>query len=152
MLCRWFCGILQMQVKKLWPTTTDLLQTFSRIRHDWKLHGLYRWHLYEHFTADQKKEWSPLWIIPYEASLKPDTGNSATNDASTLVVNLNINCSKTFSPRIKIQINKGTAPLTQAQFDTVLTTKIYKHDWTGTLANNQSQNVTLSAITSTRSP
>ena len=106
------------------------------------------------FTADQKNRMITVMNNSVRrASLKTSDaltpGILLTNDASTLVVNLNINCSKTFSPRIKIT-NKGTAPLTQASIRYgVDNQNLQTYNWTGTLANNQSQNVTLSAITST---
>jgi hypothetical protein len=71
------------------------------------------------------------------ASLKPPDaltpGILLTNDASTLVVNLNINCSKTFLATNKIT-NKGT------RFDTSLNRygvdnqNLQTYNWTGTLA------------------
>lgn len=106
------------------------------------------------FTADQKNRMITVMNNSIRrASLKNSDaltpGILLTNDASTLVVNLNINCNKTFSPRIKIT-NKGTAPLTQASIRYgVDNQNLQTYNWTGTLANNQSQNVTLSSITST---
>ena len=105
------------------------------------------------FTADQKNRMITVMNnSARRASLKTSDaltpGILLTNDATTLVINLNINCSKTFLPRIKIT-NKGTAPLTQASIRYgVDNQNLQTYNWTGTLANNQSQNVTLSSITS----
>jgi len=106
------------------------------------------------FTADQKNRMVTVMNNSIRrASLKNSDaltpGILLTNDASTLVINLNINCNKTFSPRIKIT-NKGIAPLTQALIRYgVDNLNLQTYNWTGTLATNQSQNVTLSSITST---
>lgn len=105
------------------------------------------------FTADQKNRMITVMNnSARRASLKTSDaltpGIRLINDATTLVINLNINCSKTFSPRISIT-NKGTAPLTQASIRYgVDNQNLQTYNWTGTLANNQSQNVTLSSITS----
>ncbi|MFV8352008.1 T9SS type A sorting domain-containing protein [Flavobacterium sp. XS2P14] len=105
------------------------------------------------FTTDQKNRMITVMNnSARRASLKTSDaltpGILLTNDATTLVINLNINCSKTFLPRIKIT-NKGTAPLKQASIRYgVDNQNLQTYNWTGTLANNQSQNVTLSSITS----
>lgn len=109
------------------------------------------------FTVDQKNRMITVMNNSIRrASLKTSDalspGTSSTNDAATLIVSLNINCSNTFAPRIKIT-NKGTATLTQASIRYgVDNQNLQTYNWSGTLATNQSQNVTLNSITSTVGP
>jgi hypothetical protein len=76
-------------------------------------------------------------------------GVTFSNDASTMIVTLNINCSKNFSPVVKIT-NKGTSPLTQASIQYGIDNQnLQTYNWTGNLTNNQSQDITLSSLTTT---
>ncbi|TDE45585.1 T9SS type A sorting domain-containing protein [Flavobacterium rhamnosiphilum] len=76
-------------------------------------------------------------------------GVTFANDAMTMIVNLNINCSKSFSPVIKIT-NKGNSPLTQASIQYGIDNQnLQTYNWTGNLANNESQDITLNSLTTT---
>jgi hypothetical protein len=106
------------------------------------------------FTADQKARMITVMNNSIRrASLKTSDalvpGTTFANDASTMIVNLNINCSSNFSPQIKIT-NKGTATLTQASIRYgVDNQNLQTYNWTGSLASNQSQNITLNSLTTT---
>ena len=106
------------------------------------------------FTTDQKNRMITVMNnATRRASLKTSDalfpGTLSTNDAATLLISLNVNCSKTFSPRIRIT-NKGTATLTRVSIRYgVDNQNLQTYNWTGSLATNQSQNVTLNSVTST---
>ncbi|MDP3681841.1 MAG: M43 family zinc metalloprotease [Flavobacterium sp.] len=106
------------------------------------------------FTADQKTRMITVMNnSTRRVSLKTSDalvpGVTFANDASTMIVTLNINCSKNFSPVVKIT-NKGTSPLTQASIQYGIDNQnLQTYNWTGNLANNQSQDITLSSLTTT---
>ncbi len=106
------------------------------------------------FTADQKTRMITVMNNSIRrASLKNSDalvpGVTFANDAMTMILNLNINCSKNFSPAIKI-INKGTSNLTQASIQYGIDNQnLQTYNWTGNLANNESQNITLNSLTAT---
>ena len=106
------------------------------------------------FTADQKTRMTTVMNnSTRRVSLKTSDalvpGVTFANDASTMIVTLNINCSSNFSPVIKIT-NKGTSPLTQAFIQYGIDNQnLQTYNWTGNLANNQSQDITLSSLTTT---
>ena len=106
------------------------------------------------FTADQKNRIitvmnNSIRRVSLKTSDALTPGKSFNNDASLLIVNLNINCSKTFAPRLKIT-NKGTAVLTQATIQySIDNQNVQTYNWTGALANNQAQDITLNSLTTT---
>ena len=106
------------------------------------------------FTADQKNRMitvmnNSIRRVSLKTSDALTPGTSFTNDASLMIVSLNINCSKTFAPRLKIT-NKGTAVLTQATIQySIDNQNVQTYNWTGALASNQSQDITLNSLTTT---
>ncbi|CAM4004478.1 M43 family zinc metalloprotease [Flavobacterium sinopsychrotolerans] len=105
------------------------------------------------FTADQKTRMitvmnNSIRRVSLQTSDALTPGVIFDNDASTMIVNLNINsCSYTFSPIIKI-VNKGNATLTKASFTYGIdNNNLQTFNWTGNLANNESQNITLNSLT-----
>lgn len=106
------------------------------------------------FTANQKTRMVTVMNNSIRrASLKSSDalipGVTFTNDAMTMIVNLNINCSKNFSPVIKIT-NKGSSSLTQASIQYGIDNQnLQTYNWTGNLANNESQDITLNSLTTT---
>lgn len=106
------------------------------------------------FTADQKNRMITVMNnstrrVSLKTSDALTPGISYTNDASLMIVNLNINCSKTFAPRLKIT-NKGTTVLTQATIQySIDNQNVQTYNWTGALASNQSQDITLNSLTTT---
>lgn len=106
------------------------------------------------FTADQKNRMITVMNnSTRRASLKTSNALSPgvifANDAATMVVNLNIACSTNFSPVIKIT-NKGSSPLTRATIRYGIDNQnLQTLNWTGNLANNQSQDITLNNLTTT---
>ena len=106
------------------------------------------------FTADQKTRMITVMNNSIRrAALKTSDaltpGVVFANDAATIVLNLNIiPCSNSFIPVIKI-INKGSARLTSASITYgVDNANLQTYNWTGSLANNESQNITLNNVTS----
>ncbi len=104
------------------------------------------------FTADQKSRMITVMNNSIRrASLKTSDaltpGVDFANDATTMIVNLNLDsCSNSFAPTIKI-VNKGSAPLTQISFAYgVDNMNLQTYNWTGNLANNESQNITLNGL------
>jgi hypothetical protein len=75
-------------------------------------------------------------------------GTVFTNDAATMIVNLNITpCSGTFAPVIRI-VNKGSTTLTTAAITyRIDNTTSQTYNWSGNLATNESQNITLNSLT-----
>ncbi|TDE55327.1 M43 family zinc metalloprotease [Flavobacterium sp. GT3P67] len=106
------------------------------------------------FTADQKTRMitvmnNSIRRVSLKTSDALVPGVTFANDAMTMILNLNINCSKNFSPVIKI-INKGTSPLTQASIQYGIDNQnLQTYNWTGNLANNESQDITLNSLTTT---
>ena len=106
------------------------------------------------FTSDQKNRMITVMNnSTRRVSLKTSDalvpGTTFANDASTMIVNLNINCSTNFSPVIKIT-NKGTSPLTRASIQYGIDNQnLQTYNWTGNLSNNQSQDITLDRLTTT---
>lgn len=107
------------------------------------------------FTLDQKARMITVMNNSIRrASLK--TSDALTpgvifdNDASTMIVNLNINsCSNTFTPIIKI-VNKGRAVLTKASISYgVDNANLQTYNWIGNLATNETQDITLNSVTTT---
>ena len=105
------------------------------------------------FTADQKTRMitvmnNSIRRVSLQTSDALTPGVIFDNDASTMIVNLNINsCSNTFSPIIKI-VNKGNTTLTKASFTYGIdNNNLQTLNWTGNLANNESQNITLNSLT-----
>ncbi len=107
------------------------------------------------FTNDQKTRMLTVInnstrraVLKTSDALMP--GTVFVNDAAITISNLNISaCSKTFAPTIKI-VNKGSAPLTKATINygiDSLTSRTY--NWTGNLANNEAQEITLNNLTTT---
>jgi hypothetical protein len=106
------------------------------------------------FTNDQKNR---IVTVLNNATRRVSLKNSdalnpgvvLANDASSMIINLNINCSKTFAPTIEIT-NKGSNTLTQATVEySIDNQNVQTYTWTGSLATNQSQNVTLPGLTTT---
>ncbi|RTZ04755.1 T9SS type A sorting domain-containing protein [Flavobacterium bomense] len=107
------------------------------------------------FTADQKARMITVMNNSVRrASLKTSDaltpGVIFANDASTMVINLNIPpCGTSFIPVIRI-VNKGSATLTQASISYGIdNNNLQTYNWTGSLANNESQNITLNSLTTT---
>lgn len=106
------------------------------------------------FTANQKMRMitvmnNSIRRVSLKTSDALVPGVIFTNDATTMIVNLNINCSKNFSPVIKI-INKGNSPLTQASIQYGIDNQnLQTYNWTGNLTNNESQDITLNNLTAT---
>ncbi|WP_426090446.1 M43 family zinc metalloprotease [Flavobacterium sp. DSR3-2] len=107
------------------------------------------------FTADQKARMITVMNNSIRrASLKTSDalvpGVTFANDASTMVVNLNIvSCNNTFAPVIKI-VNKGSTALTKASINYGIdNTNLQTYNWTGNLATNGTQDVTLNSLTTT---
>lgn len=105
------------------------------------------------FTADQKTRMITVMNNSIRrASLKTSDaltpGVIFTNDATTMIVNFNINsCSSTFAPTIKI-VNKGSATLTKVSFTYGIDNmNLQVYNWTGNLGNNESQDITLNSLT-----
>lgn len=107
------------------------------------------------FTADQKTRMITVMNNSIRrASLK--TSNSLVPgviyalDAALMVVDLNlISCSRSFTPKIKI-VNKGSSPLTKATIRYGIDNQnLQTYNWTGNLASNESQDITLSNLTTT---
>jgi hypothetical protein len=105
------------------------------------------------FTVNQKERMitvmnNSIRRVSLQTSDALTPGVFFDNDASTMIVNLNINsCSYTFSPIIKI-VNKGNATLTKASFTYGIdNNNLQTFNWTGNLANNESQNITLNSLT-----
>ncbi|RKS94663.1 putative secreted protein (Por secretion system target) [Flavobacterium limicola] len=105
------------------------------------------------FTADQKTRMitvmnNSIRRVSLQTSDALTPGVIFESDASTMIVNLNINpCSNTFSPIIKI-VNKGNATLTKASFTYGIdNNNLQTFNWTGNLTNNESQNITLNSLT-----
>ena len=105
------------------------------------------------FTADQKTRMITVMNNSIRrASLKTSDaltpGVIFTNDATTMIVNFNINsCSSTFAPTIKI-VNKGSATLTKVTFTYGIDNmNLQVYNWTGNLGNNESQDITLNSLT-----
>jgi hypothetical protein len=107
------------------------------------------------FTADQKTRMitvmnNSVRRVSLKTSDALTPGEIFANDASTMVVNLNIApCSNTFIPVIRI-VNKGSATLTQASIRYGIdNNNLQTYNWTGNLANNEAQNITLNSLTTT---
>ena len=107
------------------------------------------------FTADQKTRMitvmnNSIRRVSLQTSDAFTSGTIFANDASTMVANLNIvSCSNVFTPIIKI-VNKGSAPLTKASINYGIdNANLQTHNWTGNLANNESQDITLPSLTTT---
>ncbi len=106
------------------------------------------------FTVDQKTRMITVMNnSTRRVSLKTSDalvpGTTFANDAMTMIVNLNINCSKNFSPIIKIT-NKGNSSLTQASIRYGIDNQnLQTYNWTGNLANNESQDITLNSLSTT---
>jgi hypothetical protein len=107
------------------------------------------------FTADQKARMITVMNNSVRrASLKTSDaltpGVLFANDASMMVINLNIApCSTTLVPVIQI-VNKGSARLTQVSIRYGIdNNNLQIYNWTGNLANNESQNITLNSLTTT---
>jgi hypothetical protein len=105
------------------------------------------------FTADQKTRMitvmnNSIRRVSLQTSDALTPGVIFDNDASTMIVNLNINpCSYTFAPIIKIT-NKGNVTLTKASFTYGIdNNNLQTFNWSGNLANNESQNITLNSLT-----
>lgn len=105
------------------------------------------------FTADQKTRMitvmnNSVRRVALKTSDALIPGVVFANDAATTVVNLNIiPCSNSFLPVIKI-VNKGSARLTAASITYgVDNINLQTYNWTGNLANNESQNITLNNVT-----
>lgn len=105
------------------------------------------------FTADQKTRMitvmnNSVRRVALKTSDALIPGVVFANDAATTVVNLNIiPCSNSFLPVIKI-VNKGSARLTVASITYgVDNINLQTYNWTGNLANNESQNITLNNVT-----
>lgn len=105
------------------------------------------------FTADQKTRMitvmnNSIRRVSLKTSDALTPGTTYTNDAATMVTNLNIlPCINTFAPTIKI-VNKGSAALTTATISYGIdNANVQTYNWTGSLANNQSQDITLPNLT-----
>jgi hypothetical protein len=106
------------------------------------------------FTNDQKNRITTVMNnsirrVSLKTSDALTPGFLLGNDASSRIINLNINCSKTFAPTIEIS-NKGTNTLTQVTIQySVDNQNVQTYNWTGSLTTNQSQNITLPNLTTT---
>ena len=107
------------------------------------------------FTADQKLRMiTVLNNSPRRISLKnSDALNIGTvfeNDASILIVNLNlVSCSNSFAPILKL-VNKGSARITSASIRFAIDNMNFRTvNWTGNLAPNETENITLNSLTTT---
>lgn len=107
------------------------------------------------FTANQKARMiTVLNNSIRRASLKTSDalvpGKTFDNDASTMVVNLNIiSCSNTFAPVIKL-VNKGSTALTTAAINYGIdNANLQTYNWTGNLATNETQDIPLNSLTTT---
>jgi hypothetical protein len=107
------------------------------------------------FTTDQKLRMTTVLknsarrasLINSDALI---AGTVFTNDASILIVNLNItSCSNSFAPVLKI-VNKGSAAITSASVRFGIDGANFRTvNWTGNIAPNESQNITLNSLTTT---
>ncbi|MFV8347662.1 T9SS type A sorting domain-containing protein [Flavobacterium sp. ZB4P13] len=107
------------------------------------------------FTANQKTRMitvmnNSIRRVSLKTSDALDPGVTFVNDATVMVVNLNIvSCSKNFTPVIRI-VNKGSSALTQASINYGIDNQnLQTYNWTGNLANNESQDITLNSLTTT---
>ena len=107
------------------------------------------------FTADQKMRMITVMNNSIRRAVLKNSnaltiGRTYNNDAAINVANLNINaCSKSFTPTITLT-NKGSVALTNViiayDIDSVNSRNF---TWTGNLASNQSQQVTLGSLSTT---
>ncbi|TYB76051.1 T9SS type A sorting domain-containing protein [Bizionia gelidisalsuginis] len=107
------------------------------------------------YTIDQKARVTAVITGP-RSGLVAGTNNAltvpspVTNDASATIENLNVNsCGADFTPEVRVY-NYGTTTMTSATltYDVdVAGTQVY--NWTGSLAEGQSEVVTLPTVTST---
>ena len=105
------------------------------------------------FTADQKLRMiTVLNNSPRRTSLKNSdaltTGTVFVNDASILIVKLNVtSCSNSFAPVLRI-VNKGSARITSASIRFSIDNMNFRTvNWTGDLAPSASENITLNSLT-----
>ena len=107
------------------------------------------------FTVDQKTRMitvmnNSIRRVSLKTSNALVPGVIYANDAALMIVDLNlISCSRTFAPKIKI-VNKGSSPLTRATIRYGIDNQnLQTYNWTGNLANNESQDITLNNLTTT---
>ncbi|SHG65066.1 Por secretion system C-terminal sorting domain-containing protein [Flavobacterium micromati] len=105
------------------------------------------------FTADQKLRMTTvLNNSARRVSLKNSdaltAGTVFTNDASILIVKLNLtSCSNSFAPVLKI-VNKGSATITLATIRFGIDNANFRTvNWTGNLAPGETENITLNSLT-----
>ncbi len=104
------------------------------------------------FTNDQKTRMVTVMAnSSRRTSLKTSDaltpGTVYTIDASVSVVNLKLNsCSNAFAPIINL-VNKGSATITEATITYGIdNANMTTYNWAGSLANNQSQEITLNSL------